>query len=353
MNNSLYRIIDANINRASEGLRVCEDITRFQKNSPGLTEKIRILRHDVRACFSAIDALLLRSRDVSSDVGVTVSAQSTCDRKSSTTAVWSANWKRVQEALRSIEEMCKSSSLYAQGKKIEAMRFCAYILEKEGLGCVSVSLPAGIYGITASHRARGRDTVTVARDMIRGGIAILQYREKNKTMKEQYRECSELRKMTADAGIPFIVNDHIDLAQAVSADGVHIGQDDLPFSVVRSLIPDMMLGLSTHSPQQFAEAVEAGADYIGVGPIFATTTKENVCAPVGLKYLQYAVQQQTVMFVAIGGITCETLPAILHAGARTVALVTALTESEDVYDTTKKVVTVYNETIEKIKGITI
>lgn len=350
MNNSLYRIIDANVNRASEGLRVCEDIARFSTNNSALTEKIRILRHDVRVCFSSFDVLLLRSRDAASDVGFAVSAQSVCDIKRSTVAVWCANWKRVQEALRSIEEMCKTSNLYAQGKQIEAMRFHAYTLEKEGSASVSVLLPAGIYGITASHRARGRDTLTVAHEMIRGGIAILQYREKYKPMKEQFHECSELRKMTADAGIPFIVNDHIDLACAVEADGVHIGQDDMPISVIRSIIPDMMVGLSTHSPQQYEDAVVSGADYVGVGPIFATTTKENVCAPVGMEYLQYAVSRQDISFVAIGGITFESLPTIIHAGARTIALVTALTESEDVYDTTKQVVTVYNETMEKIKG---
>lgn len=353
MHNSLLRIIDANCNRASEGLRVCEDIARFRKNGSALTEKIRTLRHDVRSCFSSLDSHLLRSRDARNDIGHDISMLSTLDVKQSIAAVWCANWKRVQEALRSIEEMCKTSPYYTHGKQVEVMRFYAYTLEKEGLALISTSLPAGIYGITASHRARERDTVTVARDMIRGGIAILQYREKYKTMKEQFYECSELRKITADAGIPFVVNDHIDLAQAVDADGVHIGQDDIPLSVIRSIVPDMMLGLSTHSPQQLTEAVEAGADYIGVGPLFATTTKENVCAPVGMEYLHYAAQQQTVMFVAIGGITCETLPAILHAGARTVALVTALTESEDVYDTTKKVVTVYNETMEKIKGITV
>lgn len=353
MNNSLYRIIDVNVNRASEGLRVCEDIARFRTNNSVLTEKIRILRHDVRVCFSSFDTQLLRSRDAASDVGFAVSAQSTCDMKQSTVAVWCANWKRAQEALRSIEEMCKSSELYAQGKQIEAMRFQAYTLEKEGLARVSVSLPVGIYGITASHRSKGRETIRVARDMVRGGIAILQYREKYKPMKEQFYECSELRKMTADAGIPFIVNDHIDLACAVEADGVHIGQDDMPFSVVRSLVPDKLLGLSTHSPQQLAEAVQAGADYVGVGPIFSTTTKENVCAPVGMAYLQHAVQQHAMPFVAIGGITHETLPAILHAGARSIALVTALTESEDVYSATTNVVTLYNETMEKIKGITV
>ena len=120
--------------------------------------------------------------------------------------------------------------------------------------------------------------------MIAGGIGIIQYREKKaaKSSSEIFAECLKIREMTRAAGVTFIVNDHVDVAMLVGADGVHVGQDDLPVADVRRLLgPGKIIGLSTHSPEQATEAVKCGADYIGVGPIFATKTKDDVCDAVG------------------------------------------------------------------------
>ena len=126
--------------------------------------------------------------------------------------------------------------------------------------------------------------------MIRGGIRIVQYREKykEKSIRDIYEECLDPPEDHPGAGVLFIVNDFVDIALLIDADGVHVGQDDLPVDEVRRLVGDKIIGLSTHSPDQAEAAVAAGADYIGVGPIFETHTKENVCAPVGLTYLAYA-----------------------------------------------------------------
>lgn len=189
---------------------------------------------------------------------------------------------------------------------------------------------ADLYGITAEKWSGGRSNMDVASDMIRGGIKVIQYREKDKSLLEKYRECVLLRGMTKAAGVLFIVNDHIDLALAVGADGVHIGQDDMPPHAVRSLIgPDRIMGISTHSPRQAQEAMHAGADYIGVGPLYSTQTKVDVCAPVGLEYLEYAVQNVHIPFVAIGGIKRRNLHEVVGKGARCVALVTEIVGAED------------------------
>ncbi len=192
------------------------------------------------------------------------------------------------------------------------------------------ALKNGLYGITAENWSRGRSNAEIVAAMIRGGVRIIQYREKDKSIREKYEECRILRQITAEAGVLFIVNDHIDIALAVGADGVHIGQDDLPPEVVRSFIgPEMLMGISTHSPEQAQGAVEAGADYIGVGPIYSTQTKVNVCAPVGLEYLEYAVRSINIPFVAIGGIKRHNLSEVIACGARCVCLVTEIVGAED------------------------
>ncbi|WP_073239079.1 thiamine phosphate synthase [Desulforamulus putei] len=192
-------------------------------------------------------------------------------------------------------------------------------------------LKPGIYGITAEEYSRGRDNIQVVQDMLAAGIRIIQYREKEKKAREKYLECIKIRELTRQAGATFIVNDNIDLALIVDADGVHIGQDDLPPEKVRELVgEERIIGLSTHSPAQARAALAAGVDYIGVGPIFATRTKKDVCDPVGLAYLEYVVKNIDLPFVAIGGIKEHNIRQVTARGARCVALVTEIVGAADI-----------------------
>ncbi|MCG8400210.1 MAG: thiamine phosphate synthase [Firmicutes bacterium] len=193
-------------------------------------------------------------------------------------------------------------------------------------------LPAAdIYGITAGEYSLGRSNVEVVRQMIAAGIRIIQYREKDKTLGEKYHECQQIRAMTREAGVTFIVNDHVDLALLVGADGVHVGQDDLPPDKIRALAGDgMIIGMSTHSPAQARSAAAGGVDYIGVGPIFATKTKRDVCDPVGLEYLDYVVNNLNIDFVAIGGIKEHNIHEVARRGARRIALVTEIVGAADI-----------------------
>lgn len=197
-------------------------------------------------------------------------------------------------------------------------------------------LPAGIYGITAERFSRGRSNVEVVEEMIRGGVTTIQYREKKhqKPVGEMLKECQQIRELTRKHGVTFIVNDHVDLALLVDADGVHVGQEDLPVEAVRRLLgEDKIIGLSTHSPEQAERAVAVGADYIGVGPVFTTQTKEDVCAAVGMEYLDYAVAHCPLAFVAIGGIKEHNIEDIAARGAKTICLVTEIVASKDIYST--------------------
>lgn len=199
--------------------------------------------------------------------------------------------------------------------------------------------PSGLYGITADKFSRGRSNIEVARQMIAGGIDIIQYREKRPHMSfgEMLDECRTLRRMTREAGVLFIINDYPALAQLVDADGVHVGQDDFPVPEVRKLIgPNKLIGLSTHGPEQAAAAVDAGADYIGVGPIYSTQTKDDVCAPVGLGYLDYIIRHSPLPFVAIGGIKEHNLSEVLAHGATTVCLVTEIVGADDIAATVRR-----------------
>jgi len=188
-----------------------------------------------------------------------------------------------------------------------------------------------LYALTDSRLSLGRSVIDVSEALLRAGIRILQYREKHHKSGVMLRECQILRCMTLDAGACFIVNDHVEIAMLCQADGVHVGQEDVPVPSLRTLLgPDKIIGLSTHSPEQAIAAAAAGADYIGVGPIFATQTKEDVCAPVGLEYLDWAAAHSPLPFVAIGGIKRHNIGEIVRHGAKCCALVSELVGAEDI-----------------------
>ncbi len=188
-----------------------------------------------------------------------------------------------------------------------------------------------IYGMTAEAFSHSGDNIYDVDKMLESGIKVIQYREKEKCGMDMYRQCVKIREMTADAGAVLIIDDFTDLALAVGADGVHIGQEDMPIEAVRSIVPeDFIIGLSTHSPRQAKDAIQRGADYIGVGPVFETHTKKNVCDPVGLEYLDYVVKNTDIPFVAIGGIKEHNIAEVYAHGAKCVCLVTEIVGSENI-----------------------
>lgn len=194
-------------------------------------------------------------------------------------------------------------------------------------------LAGDIYGVTDDRLSLGRGNVETARQLLAAGVTVIQYREKDRPARIMYEECLAIRALTREAGATLIVNDHIDLAMIVGADGVHIGQDDLPPGEVRRLVgPDIIIGLSTHSPEQAREAEKlAGViDYIGVGPIFATATKKDASAPVGLAGIEYVAANIRLPFVPIGGIREDNIGAVRRSGADIVALVADLVGAADI-----------------------
>ncbi|MDR3111965.1 MAG: thiamine phosphate synthase [Elusimicrobiota bacterium] len=205
-------------------------------------------------------------------------------------------------------------------------------------------LPKGLYAITAENFSNGKDNITVVKEMLDGGAKIIQYREKFKNKLEKFKQCEIIRNLTLDYDCFFIVNDDIDIALSVNSDGVHIGQDDLPIKKVRKIVgSDMVIGLSTHSTIQAQKAVENGADYIGVGPIFHTFTKENGVQPVGLNYLDYCVKNIKIPKIVIGGIKFSNLEEILKHHPENICMVSEITSSNSISETVKKAREVIDE----------
>jgi thiamine-phosphate pyrophosphorylase len=191
------------------------------------------------------------------------------------------------------------------------------------------------YAITDQASAQGRDDAEVAEALLKGGSSCLQYRAKKVGAREQWRMAGILRRLCTEAGALFIVNDRVDLALGSGADGVHLGQDDLPVAAARSLArragrQDFLVGLSTHSPEQARAGEREGADYIGYGPVYATLTKEHNVPAVGPASLAPVLASAGIPVVAIGGIKRGHLAALAAMGARHCAIVTALTSAADV-----------------------
>ena len=313
---NIYRVLDANINRVSEGLRVLEDGCRFMYEDKEGAKAFREFRHKVRKTYD--ENRLVFARKPKTDPGRENSKASNCDSRDSYGTLIKANFKRVQEGIRSIEEHLKVLGLRDLAKSFEEMRFEAYELEKQALLGERINKirqekraqleKGGLYCITGEEFSKGKTTVECVKEMLAAEVKVIQYREKKKDGITKLRECQEIRALTKAAGCLFIVNDEVGLAMAVKADGIHVGQEDMPLKTVRGLVgEEMLIGVSTHKQAQALLAEKEGADYIGVGPMFETRTKPLVEASDGMHYLNWVRKNISIPRVAIGGIKAENL----------------------------------------------
>lgn len=197
----------------------------------------------------------------------------------------------------------------------------------------------GVYLVTDAALSEGRSTPEIVEAAIEGGVDIVQLREKDRSANDRYRLGLELRELTEEAGVPLIVNDRIDIAEAIDADGVHLGDDDLPISVARELLgPNAILGRSVSTPEAAREAERAGADYLGVGSVYGTTSKETDSeqSEIGLDRVRAIREATTLPFVGIGGVTPENAADVVSAGADGVAVISAITGAEDPENATRR-----------------
>lgn len=191
-------------------------------------------------------------------------------------------------------------------------------------------LKLGLYLVTDERLSRGRTTAEIVRAAIRGGIDVVQLRGKDLPAREQLAIGRELRAITREAGVLFIVNDRVDLALALDADGVHVGQDDLPAEIARQLVgPDRIVGVSAATIPEALAARDAGADYLGVGAIYDTATKLDAGAATGPQLLSTIAGAVDLPLVAVGGINATNVAEVIAAGAVGAAIVSAIVSADD------------------------
>lgn len=188
-----------------------------------------------------------------------------------------------------------------------------------------------LYIITDARLSRGRSHMDIVRAAIQGGATVVQYREKEATTRRMVEEAREMRELCQEMGVPFIVNDRVDVALAVDADGVHLGVDDMPVPIARRLLgPGKLIGFSPETIEQARAAEAEGADYLGVGSVFGTSTKPDAGPPIGLSGLRRVIAAVSIPVVGIGGITAQNAPQVIQAGAAGVAVISAVVGVEDV-----------------------
>ncbi len=325
----LARILDASANRAREGLRVAEDYIRFALDDPLLTRRIKEVRHRLGEAIRGLDQeLLLDSRDTRGDVGTHIMTDTEQTRENPR-AVLMANFARTGEALRSLEEYSKLLNVWLSGR-FEILRYDVYTLEKLTLTALAsrksladVNLMVLVGGLPTFG-----DLTWIVGEALAGGAGAIQLREKNLPDRELLRRAREVRILTAQAHARFIMNDRPDLARLAGADAVHLGQEDISIRDARRVVGSgMMIGVSTHERIQLEKAVLEGAGYLGVGPVFASTTKDFDDLA-GIGYVRQAAESSRLPWFAIGGINEANLDEVLEAGARKVAVSSAITRAE-------------------------
>ncbi|MBD2105309.1 thiamine phosphate synthase [Leptolyngbya sp. FACHB-261] len=330
---AIKRILDANLDRAREGLRVVEEWCRFGLENAQLSQECKQLRAELAPWHTAD---LLAARDTAQDPGTGLSHAAE-EERNSLEAVLRANLCRVQEAFRVLEEYGKLWQP-RMGSHFKHLRYRVYILESALLGSNPVTnerlerlKAARLYLVTSPVD----NPLAVVEAALQGGLPLVQYRHKTADDEVRLPLAQHLAQLCRQYGALFIVNDRVDLALAVDADGVHLGQQDMPVAIARQLLgPNRIIGQSTTNPSEMAKAIESGADYIGVGPIYETPTKVGKAAT-GLDYARYAAAKAPLPWYAIGGIDATNLPDVLAAGAERVAVVRAIMSAANPTEATR------------------
>ncbi|MCX5646948.1 MAG: thiamine phosphate synthase [Phycisphaerae bacterium] len=332
MERAAYRIIDANFNRAREALRVMEEYCRFALNCGALSERAKGLRHDLCAAVGRLDTgRLIAGRDTVGDVGVGQKVEGQHQR-GSVKDCFTAAAKRLTEALRALAEMAQIDDK-AVADAVERLRYEAYTLEKD---IMLFSEPVEkfhrvrLYVIITSNLPA--EVLALASRCATGGADCIQLRAKDITDDQLFALAVEFVEICREMGALSIINDRADIAAAAGADGVHLGQNDLPVEQVRRLqLSPLIIGKSTHSLKELEAACPALPSYVSLGPAFATPTKPGI-EVAGVEYVRQGLEKLAgtgIGHVAIGGITSDNVEQVIEAGAQRVAVCSVVTKAAD------------------------
>lgn len=328
MNDRTLTALDASFNRALEGLRVCEDVCRFFLRDGRLSVLVKEQRHrlaNLASQFPQID--LLRARDIAADPIKATDLPSETARGSAS-EIFTRNMHRAAEALRSIEEFGKLAGV--ESASFQSLRFSLYALEQDVLfalrrGEVMARFEKSLYAICDPSFA-GKDLISAARSLADGGASIIQLRMKGAPAREVLPVAREMASLCRGRGMVFIVNDRPDIALASGADGVHLGQDDMPVAEARKILPpDMIIGVSTHSLEDARREAASAPDYLAIGPVFDTSSKYGEpLRGIGAGTAERVVAEAGVPVVAIGGIVPGNAGELMRAGVKCIAVMSYL-----------------------------
>jgi len=332
MERAAYRIIDANFNRAREAVRVVEEYCRFVLNSGALSERAKRLRHEVCAAVGRLDSgRLIAGRDTIGDVGVGQKVEGQLQR-ATLKDCFTAGAKRLTEALRVLAEVVQTQDR-AVAESLERLRYEAYTLEKDILlfsEPVERFHRVRLYVIITSNLPA--DVLALASQCAAGGADCIQLRAKDIADDRLFAVAIEFVEICREMGALSIINDRADIAAAAGADGVHLGQNDLPVEQVRRLqLSPLIIGKSTHSIKELNAACPSLPSYVSLGPVFATPTKPDI-ERAGLEYVRQGLERLAatgISHVAIGGITVDNVEQVIWAGAERVAVCSAVAKAAD------------------------
>ncbi|HOT46928.1 MAG TPA: thiamine phosphate synthase [Spirochaetota bacterium] len=334
MEQRIYAAIDANLNRALEGVRVCEDVMRFCLRRTDLSTRLKDVRHRIAGAAKRFPSgMLLHGRDVEGDGQkyVDLGGEGT---RNSLADLFSANIHRAMEAVRSLEEFGKLAVPGWDDNPFQNMRFSLYDIERDGMPFLKRrqkidSFRRSLYAILDSSYVKRDDFDDAVTKMIRGGASVIHLRMKASGKGEILTAARDIATLCREGKVLFIVNDHVDIAVLAGADGVHLGLNDLRANEARKLIPpDMIIGITAYTAEDPARIESDGADYVAVGPVF-DTVYNSASGPVtikgtGVEVIYRARAAVSMPIVAIGGITPEGAGRAFSAGADSIAVASYL-----------------------------
>lgn len=341
--NDLYRIIDANTNRSSEGIRVLEDIARFSLNNEDLSRRLKDLRHQLRTALTQLQipqSSLLHARDTFNDVGTSITTSTETDRSNGLVDLITAASKRSQEAVRVLEESAKV--LGHSGGLFESIRYTLYDLQRDLTMLISTPSPNwSVCVLLTKSLCLHHTPEQIMRDIARAGAQCVQIREKELDAETFYEHALHMTTLARELDLTIIINDRTDIALAVDADGVHLGQNDLPIRAARAMLgPSKLIGRSCATTAQLHEAFDQGADYCGLGPIYPSTTKSKPSLS-GLETLSQAMddpQLNSKPMLAISGINQSNIAPIASMEFPGVAVSSAVCSAVDPYESCNAIV---------------
>jgi len=334
MTHTLFRVLDANFDRCLEGVRVLEDTARYVFDDALVSQTLRDVRHAVMHAMGGVDVELVGARRSAEDVGASPAVAE--EPRAGLHDVVRANAKRAEEALRVLEEYARLPEVAGRIPLalLKEARYGLYEAEHRLAGRVARADGAakvrGVYLIIDPTLTDGRPELQVAEAALKGGVRVLQWRDKQRDKGQQLPIVRELLALCRRYDALLFMNDHPDLAMAAAADGVHVGQKDLPLAAVRGMTPaGMLIGTSNTLVEEAVASDTGGADYIAVGAIYATSSKDNT-RPAGLDTLAKVRAVTKRPIVAIGGINAANIEPVIAAGADAVAVISAVAMAPDV-----------------------